>query len=291
MDEKISAFLTDVIPNEIPKRRRRKLVDELSCHIEDRADAFREIGYSDEESVSKALEAFAETDETKKSISNSFDGMYHERTVWAFVSFFAVLIVNLLCCVPLQIFVFFSPDYFNAPTVFSSAVSFAFIFAIFAAAGFLKKKRYKKTLTGLAAGIGVIAVSFYQNYIFQAASFTVAANIVCLTDFVFGGSAFGNTGLFKITCTLCAVLEYVFSISAILFCAVCTVRTKRGENGSEKTRRKKSAVFTAVLAALAIMSVMMLPRSRNCIFERKTDGGHLQTSLDRKNPPNRSEII
>ena len=95
MDEKISAFLTDVIPNEIPKRRRRKLVDELSCHIEDRADAFREIGYSDEDSVSKALEAFAETDETKKSISNSFDEMYHERTVWAFLAAIGLFLINL----------------------------------------------------------------------------------------------------------------------------------------------------------------------------------------------------
>ena len=103
MDEKISAFLTDVIPNEIPKRRRRKLVDELYCHIEDKADAFREIGYSDEDSISKALEAFAETDETKKSISNSFDGMYHERTAWAFVSFFAVLIVRLTGLEPVSV--------------------------------------------------------------------------------------------------------------------------------------------------------------------------------------------
>ena len=103
MNTAISVFLDSVIPENIPKRRRRKLVDELSCHIEDRADAFREIGYSDEDSVSKALEAFAETDETKKSISNSFDGMYHERTVWAFVSFFAVLIVRLTGLEPVSV--------------------------------------------------------------------------------------------------------------------------------------------------------------------------------------------
>ena len=69
---RITDFVDSFIPKNMPKKKALLLKAELTCHIIDKADFYKEIGYDDTESVNKAIEDFG-TDETdKKFIFNEF---------------------------------------------------------------------------------------------------------------------------------------------------------------------------------------------------------------------------
>lgn len=271
MDEKISAFLTDVIPNEIPKRRRRKLVDELSCHIEDKTDAFREIGYSDEDSVSKALEAFAETDETKKSISNSFDEMYHERTVWAFLAAIGIFLINL-ASFPLDSWVY-SVENNTPPYTRGAACSFAMIFAVLSLIAFARAKRLRKTLIGIAAGIVLTAGVPVKLPIWNV--YAQAAIYALIHDPVYFINEYTNAPLVTLNKDAALIAENVLNLVAlplalIIYCITASVRIKRGE--AKKTAKrgnlKRYAVFAAVYVCIA--AVFSAAASNATGFEKYT---------------------
>lgn len=256
MDEKISAFLTDVIPNEIPKRRRRKLVDELSCHIEDRADAFREIGYSDEDSVSKALEAFAETDEIKNAICEKFDELYHEKTLWAVIAGAAVAVMNLLSF-PLDIWIN-SADHNDDPSTYSAAVSFTFVLAVISLIVFAKAKKYNKMLLGIACGVALTAILPIMNLYAQAAVFAVVRGTRYLVN--------EYTPLFIPNSVFVVFAEYytyllVLPLVEIAVCIVSAVRIKHGKTTSQSAKRvgKRFAVFSVCYACIAAFLSYSVP--------------------------------
>ncbi len=256
MDEKISAFLTDVIPNEIPKRRRRKLVDELSCHIEDKADAFREIGYSDEDSVSKALEAFAETDEIKNAICEKFDELYHEKTLWAVIAGAAVAVMNLLSF-PLDIWIN-SADHNDDPSTYSAAVSFTFVLAVISLIVFAKAKKYNKMLLGIACGVALTAILPIMNLYAQAAVFAVVRGTRYLVN--------EYTPLFIPNSVFVVFAEYytyllVLPLVEIAVCIVSAVRIKHGKTTSQSAKRvgKRFAVFSVCYACIAAFLSYSVP--------------------------------
>ena len=256
MDEKISAFLTDVIPKEIPKRRRRKLVDELSCHIEDKADAFREIGYSDEDSVSKALEAFAETDEIKNAICEKFDELYHEKTLWAVIAGAAVAVMNLLSF-PLDIWIN-SADHNDDPSTYSAAVSFTFVLAVISLIVFAKAKKYNKMLLGIACGVALTAILPIMNLYAQAAVFAVVRGTRYLVN--------EYTPLFIPNSVFVVFAEYytyllVLPLVEIAVCIVSAVRIKHGKTTSQSAKRvgKRFAVFSVCYACIAAFLSYSVP--------------------------------
>ena len=68
---KIINYIDSIIPKNIPEKKRRKIYDEMFCHILDRIDYYEEIGYSEEQSTDKAIEDMGTDEETKKQISGS----------------------------------------------------------------------------------------------------------------------------------------------------------------------------------------------------------------------------
>mgnify|MGYP003308021535 CR=1 FL=1 len=81
MDKRISEFIADYIPKRITKETGYKLQYELESHIYDRIDYYTEIGYSEEESLEKALKDFGDDKETKEQIKNEMSALHQPYTL------------------------------------------------------------------------------------------------------------------------------------------------------------------------------------------------------------------
>ena len=140
----INEFVDSFVPKNIPKKRRDKLSEELICHILDKTDYYRDIGFSKEESVSKAIEDFGSDEEMKNYILGEFEELYHERTWWGFVAGAFIWLMNWMCF-PLDIWVC-SADYNRDPDPAGAFVSFCMIFAVLGLIIFARIKKYRKML-------------------------------------------------------------------------------------------------------------------------------------------------
>ena len=86
MEERISEFIADYIPKHITKETRYKLQYELENHIYDRIDYYRKIGYTEEESLEKALGDFGDDEQTKEQIKKNLENIH---IPWSLANFFA----------------------------------------------------------------------------------------------------------------------------------------------------------------------------------------------------------
>ncbi len=89
MEKKIQEFIAEYIPKRITKEARYKLQVELEGHIYERIDYYTEIGYSEEESLEKALKDFGDDAETKEQIKKEMGEIHSPFTL---ADFFAVSI-------------------------------------------------------------------------------------------------------------------------------------------------------------------------------------------------------
>ena len=55
---RITDFVDGFIPDNIPKKEATLIRAELTCHIMDKADFYKDIGYNDMESIDKAIADF-----------------------------------------------------------------------------------------------------------------------------------------------------------------------------------------------------------------------------------------
>lgn len=95
MLEQMENYVRSVLPAGLPQRKRIPLHDELLCHLLDRYEFYREIGFNDEESTQKAIHDMGEDEKTTDYIRNEFDELYFEKTWWAVLVFFGVLMIDL----------------------------------------------------------------------------------------------------------------------------------------------------------------------------------------------------
>lgn len=96
MEERISEFIADYIPKRITKETRYKLQYELENHIYDRIDYYREIGYTEEESLEKALGDFGEDEETKEQIKLQLGGVHKPFTLADFFYISIPITISLI---------------------------------------------------------------------------------------------------------------------------------------------------------------------------------------------------
>lgn len=86
MEKRIQEFIEDYIPKRITKETRYLLQAELENHIYERIDYYTEIGYSEEESLEKALKDFGDDKETKEQIKKNLENIH---IPWSLADFFA----------------------------------------------------------------------------------------------------------------------------------------------------------------------------------------------------------
>lgn len=99
MDKRIESYLDSVIPEKLSKRRQKLIREELRDHISDHIDFYTEIGYSEDESIQKALADMGDDGGVTamvKRISRSL-----RRKIWmpilAFVLTAAVIMAAMSC--------------------------------------------------------------------------------------------------------------------------------------------------------------------------------------------------
>lgn len=265
MNEKISSYLDSVIPKRISKDKRQKLFDELSCHLAEKTADFEELGYSEDESLKKAFEAFAETDETKKIIFDEFDEMYHEKTVWAFLAAIGIFLTNMLSF-PLDSWLY-AADANHDTNTLAVAESFTMIFAIISLIFVARAKGMRKTLIGIAVGVLAVAVLPLWNVHAQAAIYAlVHAPQFFLNEYTNAPLITTNPDIDLIV--LVALNYVVFPLSAIVFCIVSSIRITRGK---AKRRSKHqilgryavfATVFLCITAALSAVATPMVKLER-----------------------------
>ena len=65
MLEQMEKYVQSVLPDGMPQRKREPLHDELFCHLLDRYEFYREIGFDDEESTQKAIHDMGEDEDNR----------------------------------------------------------------------------------------------------------------------------------------------------------------------------------------------------------------------------------
>ena len=216
-------YIDSITPKNISKKKKQILHDELLCHILDRIDYYKEIGYSEEQSTDKAIEDMGTDEETKKYLYDEFEELYHERTWWAFIPSAIMLLLNYLC-LPLDTWVT-SADYNDEPTGWKILVSFAMLFVCFAFIRFAEIKRFRKMLVGIGLSNLIIAVSLLCCFYPQAALFAVEQNFYLMLDkctpFTLNPEYFG---FYYYAALALLIIIYIY-------CIIKSVRIKRGTAG------------------------------------------------------------
>lgn len=256
MDDRITQFLHTVIPQDIPKKKKAQVEAELACHIEDKAEHFKDLGFSDEDSLKKSFEAFAETDEIKNTICEKFDELYHEKTLWAVLAGAAVAVMNLLSF-PLDIWID-SADHNDDPSTYSAAVSFTFVLAVISLIVFAKAKKYNKMLLGIACGVALTAILPIMNVYAQAAVYAIVRGTRYLVN--------EYTPLFIPNSAFVVFAEFytyllVLPLVEIAVCIVSAVRIKHGKTTAQTAKRvgKRFAVFAVCYSCIAAFLSYSVP--------------------------------
>ena len=82
----VSDYLDAAVPKGLTESRRKLLTEELESHIYDKAEHYMEIGYPEEESFEKAIEAMGDAE----SVNEQFSELYGESE-WQVILTYVVL--------------------------------------------------------------------------------------------------------------------------------------------------------------------------------------------------------
>ena len=254
---RIAIFVDSFIPKNIPKKKARVLKDELTCHILDKADFYREIGYDDAESINKAIEDFGTQESEKSFIFNEFEELYSEKNIFGILSFFIIGAMNLVCGL-LGLFVI-SADFNRYPDPLSAFISFAMIFVVLTMIAVARIKKYRKTLISIGVVNTLIAVILLSSYYPQMASYAMGYNVMYLVDIL---TPFAIAHISSLEDLFAMVLWESFLLIPSLYCFTAARRIKRGKAKSVKNPKKKIIVFSSIFFVIALVSCIIYPASK-----------------------------
>lgn len=274
MNQKIKEYISALVPENLPEDRKRELVQELSAHLLDKADYYREIGYPKEESVDLALRDMGEDEETKMNIRAEFEELYKEKTWWAFAAGVLILVLNGFAAIAglgmedgldsilTQLFLIVTtfgfgmlvPEYISIESeIAKAAASFGLVFVLLIIILYARGKKYRKILTAVGVVSSVIAVFGCAIPLWSVYSIWTNTEylIEAATPFSFDGST-------------PALLEELYSYAAFVFMPLCAIycfvsarRIKNGSAGKFKSPKRLIAVFCSVYLVFAAGSVCL----------------------------------
>lgn len=257
---RITEFVDSFIPKNISKKKSAILKDELTCHIMDKVDFYKEIGYDESESVNKAIEDFGTDEADKKFIFNEFEELYSEKSVLGILAFVIIALMNFMCY-PLDLWVT-SADFNRDPDSLSSFISFSMIFVVLIMIAFARIKKYRKTLISIGVINTIIAVTLLMSFYPQMAAYTMGFNIVYLID---NFTPFCIGHISAIEDIFGMLFWFGFLIVPSLYCFIEAFRIKRGRAKEIKNPKKKVAIFSGIFLAIAIASALLYPVSEKYI--------------------------
>ncbi len=250
MDKRIESYLDSVIPEKLSKRRQKLIREELRDHISDHIDFYTEIGYSEDESIKKALADMGDDGGVTAMVKKDFEKVYGEK-IWMPILAFVLTMLMLFAAIYCGVWVL-SADSKGSPGVFEVIASFAIILVMSFAMVVAYRKGLKKTL--LAIGIPNLlfgATLFFSGYS-QPAIYALISGIGLLLE--------KTTPLitYKFASEQELVNEYISFIAGIvldigLALVSLILFIKLRKKGTPEKSGKKGIIITAsVLCAAAI---------------------------------------
>ncbi len=255
---RITDFVDGFIPDNIPKKEATLIRAELTCHIMDKIDYYKEIGYNDMESFDKDVADFGTDECDKNFIFNEFEELYSERSIFAVGAFIIVAVMNYLC-VPLDLWVT-SADFNRDPDPAGAFMSFGMIFVVLGMIVFARIKKYRKTLTAIGIVNTLLTVVPLVSFYPQMAAYTMSSNLIYLVDLLTPFSmghlvSMGENGLVSMAIWFATLL-----IPAI-YCFITAVRIKKGKAGSVTNVQKTVTAIGIAFAVITIASCLLQPVS------------------------------
>lgn len=163
MDKRIESYLDSVIPEKLSKRRQKLIREELRDHISDHIDFYTEIGYSEDESIQKALADMGDDGGVTAMVKKDFEKVYGEK-IWMPILAFVLTTLVIMSAMFGGVWIV-SADSKGSPETAEIFASFAIILAFSFALAVAYRKGFKKTL--LAIGIPNLlfgATLFFSGY-------------------------------------------------------------------------------------------------------------------------------
>ena len=155
MDKRIESYLDSVIPEKLSKKRQKLIREELRDHISDHIDFYTEIGYSEDESIQKALADMGDDGGVTAMVKKDFEKVYGEKIWMPILAFVLTVGIGSL------LYLFAS---FLLGTSFSDAcgalVGFAAMLGVSLVMSAAYRKGFKKTVLAMGLSGAVFGLPF-----------------------------------------------------------------------------------------------------------------------------------
>ncbi len=250
MDKRIESYLDSVIPEKLSKRRQKLIREELRDHISDHIDFYTEIGYSEDESIQKALADMGDDGGVTEMIKKDFEKVYGEK-IWMPILAFVLTTLVIMSAMFGGVWIV-SGDSKGSPETAEIFASFAIILAFSFALAVAYRKGFKKTL--LAIGI--------PNLLFGAtlisSGYTQPAIYALICDICFMLEKLTPLITYKFASEQELVGEYIAYAAGVaadigFALAALILFIKLRKKGTPEKKSKKGIIITAsVLCAAAI---------------------------------------
>ena len=228
----IKNYLEKAVPKGLSLKKQMNICDELTCHIQDKADFYIEIGYDEEKSYEKALEEMGDGEE----ICRQFEDVYQEKTIHAvltslaihFADFFAVILG--FGCSFFSLFANGSGMAESSESILFSSIALCAVLILII---YAHKERHSKMLK--AIGISHLIMTFLTGVLNSIYS----PLIIAITTFV------QNCFYFICGYELDLFGSIIISFPIGLICLILSKSVKHKNGISEKVFKVLSALFVA----------------------------------------------
>lgn len=248
---RITEFADTFIPKNIPKSKKAALREELICHLLDKADHYKDIGYEESVSIDKAIEEFGADEEMKNYIREEFEELYQERTIWGILAGVFIWGLNILCW-PLDLWVG-SADYNRDPDPLGAFMSFLMIFAVVGLIVFARIKKYRKMLFFIGLSNASIVGFFLWCFYPQMAAYSMWYNTIYLIDRFTPFISYDTIASYVI----CSVFLVGVPCILALYPLIASVLLKTGKIYDVKNPRKKSITVACICFSVMLITCML----------------------------------
>lgn len=271
--ELIKSYLDKATPKNVSLKKQSNIRMELMCHICDKADFYKEIGYSEEESYEKALAEMGESEE----VCQQFEDIYREKGIYSVLTFLAIHFIDIIAVILGFGGSFISILEGDKGMIYSFEsliLSSCFVCGMIILIMYSYKEKKKKMLLTIAISNLFLSITpFFFNSIY----FPLAEAILHIP---FNNSNFSSDLLFFsadfISIPLCI-------ISFVLFAVVKTNK----DNLQETSRRKKSykilsAVTVCLVASFIAVVAYMVENNTYEYYNYSVFGYYFSENKDKK---------
>lgn len=274
MDKRIESYLDSVIPEKLSKRRQKLIREELRDHISDHIDFYTEIGYSEDESIQKALADMGDDGGVTAMVKKDFEKVYGEK-IWMPILAFVLTMLMLFAAIYCGVWIL-SADSKGSPGAFEVIASFAIILVMSFAMVFAYRKGLKKTLLAIGIPNLLFGATLIPSGYPQPAIYALIYDVCLLLEET------TPLTMYKVVDTA----EYIVLIAGVAvdigFAIVSVILYNRlRKNGvPEKSGKKKIIITASVLCAAAVGLTLAYGKSENYFnkYEYVMNGYKFETS-------------